>query len=313
MQAVLVMFRSDGERRSFSVTRNITVIGRREDSDLRIPLGDVSRKHCRLIKDGDGMRLEDLGSSNGTYHNGVRVEKDAVLQPGDSIQVGPVVFVLQVDGVPADEDLHPITTAAAVPHPEAQGTVDLSGVSAAPPPLPAALAGGAGVGPDEGLEPLEALEPLDAEPVEALPEGEPLGAEPLAEAGAVEPLEELDAIPLDDGGDGGHALPTTAAGRATPAGHGANGGHAGGEELEELDALPLADDDAGHGAAPHAAAAAGQGGAAHDDDQVIALDDHAGFDIVDESQQSSGGDLHLDHIDLETDDPHHQEQPRQGK
>ncbi len=37
MQVVLVMFRSDGERRSFSVVRDMTVIGRREDCDLRIP------------------------------------------------------------------------------------------------------------------------------------------------------------------------------------------------------------------------------------------------------------------------------------
>ena len=107
MQAVLVMFRSDGERRSFSLARDITVVGRREDCDLRIPLGDVSRKHCRLIRDGDTVRIEDLGSSNGTYHNGQRVQ-EAVLSPGDSIQVGPVVFVLQVDGVPTDEELAPV-------------------------------------------------------------------------------------------------------------------------------------------------------------------------------------------------------------
>src|ERR687896_1049884 len=102
MQAVLVMFRSDGERRSFSIARDITVVGRREDCDLRIPLGEVSRKHCRIVRDGDSLRLEDLGSSNGTYLNGTRVEREATLNPGDSIQVGPVVFVLQIDGYPAD-------------------------------------------------------------------------------------------------------------------------------------------------------------------------------------------------------------------
>ena len=107
MQAVLVMFRSDGERRSFSVARDITVIGRREDCDLRIPLGDISRKHCRLIRDGETMRLEDLGSSNGTFHNGQRVQ-EATLSAGDSVQVGPVVFVLQVDGVPGDDELAPV-------------------------------------------------------------------------------------------------------------------------------------------------------------------------------------------------------------
>jgi pSer/pThr/pTyr-binding forkhead associated (FHA) protein len=108
MQAVLVMFRSDGERRSFSIARDMTVIGRREDCDLRIPLGEVSRKHCRLIRDGDVMKIEDLGSSNGTFLNAHRVQ-EALLSPGDSIQVGPVVFVLQVDGVPADDELSPVS------------------------------------------------------------------------------------------------------------------------------------------------------------------------------------------------------------
>jgi pSer/pThr/pTyr-binding forkhead associated (FHA) protein len=106
MQAVLVMFRSDGERRSFSIARDMTVIGRREDCDLRIPLGEVSRKHCRLVRDGDSLHVEDLGSSNGTYHNGQRVQ-ESILGAGDSIQVGPVVFVLQLDGVPADDQLQP--------------------------------------------------------------------------------------------------------------------------------------------------------------------------------------------------------------
>jgi pSer/pThr/pTyr-binding forkhead associated (FHA) protein len=112
MQAVLVMFRSDGERRSFSMARDMTVIGRREDCDLRIPRGEVSRKHCRILRDGDSLKLEDLGSSNGTFLNGQRVQ-EAILSPGDTLQVGPVVFVLQVDGQPSDDELRPVTMDAA--------------------------------------------------------------------------------------------------------------------------------------------------------------------------------------------------------
>src|SRR5215218_5840067 len=97
MQVVMVMFRADGERRSFSLTRDLTVIGRREDCDLRIPLGDVSRKHCRVVRDADSIRLEDLGSSNGTYVNGQRVQ-EAALSAGDTVQVGPVAFCVQIDG-----------------------------------------------------------------------------------------------------------------------------------------------------------------------------------------------------------------------
>jgi predicted component of type VI protein secretion system len=112
MQVVLVMFRADGERRSFSLPRQVTVIGRREDCDLRIPLGDVSRKHCRFIIEDDTLRVEDLGSSNGTYHNGVRIQ-EAVVQAGDTVQVGPVAFVVQINGVPADDEIQPTRQPAA--------------------------------------------------------------------------------------------------------------------------------------------------------------------------------------------------------
>jgi pSer/pThr/pTyr-binding forkhead associated (FHA) protein len=104
MQVVLVMFRNDGERRSFSVVRNMTVIGRREDCDLRIPVGDVSRKHCRLLSSEDGVSIEDLGSSNGTFVNHERIQHRD-LNAGDTIGVGPVQFVVQIDGVPDEDEM----------------------------------------------------------------------------------------------------------------------------------------------------------------------------------------------------------------
>ena len=113
MQVVLVMFRAEGEKRSFSVTRDVTIIGRREDCDLRIPVSEVSRKHCRIIREENAVRAEDLGSSNGTFHNGMRISGGVVVEPGDSLQVGPVVFVLQVDGVPPDDELAPFKELAA--------------------------------------------------------------------------------------------------------------------------------------------------------------------------------------------------------
>ena len=115
MQVVLVMFRPEGDRRSVSITRSTTVVGRREDCDFRIPLGEISRKHCRLIKDGETLRVEDLGSSNGTYHNGERIQ-EATLGPGDTLQIGSVVFVVQIDGVPADDELQPVTAPTPAAH-----------------------------------------------------------------------------------------------------------------------------------------------------------------------------------------------------
>lgn len=152
------MFRTDGERRSFSLTRDITVIGRREDCDLRIPLGEISRKHCRLVRDGDSLRLEDLGSSNGTYHNGQRVQ-EAILSPGDSIQVGPLVFVLQIDGTPPDDELAPVhvqtdESSESAPSPENGPLQPTAQSEVAADELPS-------------LDELDSLNSLEDEPVEA--------------------------------------------------------------------------------------------------------------------------------------------------
>ncbi|HRK32663.1 MAG TPA: FHA domain-containing protein [Tepidisphaeraceae bacterium] len=109
MQVVLVMFKTDGSRRSFSLHKQTTVVGRREDCDVRIPLGEISRKHCKIIREDDELKIEDLGSSNGTYINGQRVQ-GASLSPGDTIKIGSVVFVVQLDGVPGDDEMTPFTS-----------------------------------------------------------------------------------------------------------------------------------------------------------------------------------------------------------
>lgn len=180
MQVVLVMFRGDGERRSFSVVRDVTVLGRREDCDLRIPLSDISRKHCRIIRSQDSVRIEDLGSSNGTLCNGERVTS-IELQAGDTLTVGPVSFVVQIDGVPADHELSPYGHQATEASPQDTAA--------------AAAAVGVGIlqevdpadGPLEELEELEEVEDLD------------LGAAPLiasADDGDVAGmLDELEALP----------------------------------------------------------------------------------------------------------------------
>lgn len=99
MKVVLVMFK-DGERRDFPVTAEKTIIGRREDSTLRIQTADVSRQHCEIFQNGKEIVVRDLGSSNGTYVNGKRVA-EARLLAGDRLSVGPILFVVQVNGLPA--------------------------------------------------------------------------------------------------------------------------------------------------------------------------------------------------------------------
>jgi pSer/pThr/pTyr-binding forkhead associated (FHA) protein len=99
MEVLLVMFRDGGNHRPFRIGEGTTIVGRREDCDLRIAVNDVSRKHCHILLEGDALSVADLGSSNGTFVNGQRVQKH-VLTAGDTLQVGPVSFVVQIDGEP---------------------------------------------------------------------------------------------------------------------------------------------------------------------------------------------------------------------
>lgn len=98
---ILAMFKSDGTRRDFPLVRDRIIIGRKVNCDLRIPLTSVSRQHCEITVDHGTVHIKDLGSSNGTYHNSVRVQ-EANLSAGDELSIGPVVFTLIVDGQPAE-------------------------------------------------------------------------------------------------------------------------------------------------------------------------------------------------------------------
>ena len=101
MDVCLIMFRADGTRVDFRLTKPVTTVGRREACDIRIPLAEVSRKHLEVQVDEVSVRVKDLGSANGTYVNNKRVEEEK-LAPGDVLIVGPVVFTVQVDGDPRE-------------------------------------------------------------------------------------------------------------------------------------------------------------------------------------------------------------------
>jgi len=105
MDVKLVMFKPDGRRKDIPITTDTTVIGRGENCELRVPLLSVSRRHCEVsIVDG-ALKVKDLASSNGTYVNNGRVN-ESELAAGDRLVVGPVVFTVQIDGMP--EEISPV-------------------------------------------------------------------------------------------------------------------------------------------------------------------------------------------------------------
>ncbi|MBS1249513.1 MAG: Transcriptional regulatory protein BaeR [Chloroflexi bacterium] len=69
------------------VIQDNLIIGRTEPCDIAIPNRQVSRHHAQITKSGKYVVLEDLGSKNGTFHNGEKVKDPIRLEDGDVIQV----------------------------------------------------------------------------------------------------------------------------------------------------------------------------------------------------------------------------------
>jgi predicted component of type VI protein secretion system len=100
MNASLVLLKKNGSHKAFPLPSNVTVVGRRHDCDLRIPLPTVSRRHFQISQNTESLKIRDLDSKGGTFINGERVNGDTVIKAGDYIRVGPVTFVCQIDGQP---------------------------------------------------------------------------------------------------------------------------------------------------------------------------------------------------------------------
>jgi len=127
MKVSLVMFREDGNRREFPLDPGRTIIGRREECDLRIPLAEISRRHAQITVSEKDRKvvIKDLGSSNGTYLNNRRLTAEHTLSPGDHVILGPVVFTVRIDGEP--KEVRPVQTRL-----EAKQTSSREAAAAAP-------------------------------------------------------------------------------------------------------------------------------------------------------------------------------------
>lgn len=66
------------------IVKDMTLVGRKEDCDLRLNHKSISKVHCVIVKTDGLLLIRDLGSTNGTRVNGTRVRRAALL-PNDKI------------------------------------------------------------------------------------------------------------------------------------------------------------------------------------------------------------------------------------
>jgi DNA-binding winged helix-turn-helix (wHTH) protein len=83
----------------FRLTDGEHTVGREPGVAIRLDSPKVSRHHARFVARGRDVSVEDLGSKNGTFVRGVRIDARTPLATGDEVQIGPIKLIFRVDEV----------------------------------------------------------------------------------------------------------------------------------------------------------------------------------------------------------------------
>lgn len=86
--AVLIVRRGPNSGARFLLDTDRTVAGRHPDADIFLDDVTVSRKHAEFVRSGTRFAVRDLGSLNGTFYNGERIDDTVPLVDGAEVQVG---------------------------------------------------------------------------------------------------------------------------------------------------------------------------------------------------------------------------------
>lgn len=78
-------------------TKGEIILGRDPDSDLLIPDGTVSIKHCKLTYHHKQWWAYDLDSTNGSFLNGNPIETPVIITNGDELRLGNVSFTININ------------------------------------------------------------------------------------------------------------------------------------------------------------------------------------------------------------------------
>lgn len=105
-QIDVVVKREGYQERRVAFGLGVVHFGRAEDNDLVLADIGVSRRHARLVVNVNGVFVEDLGSGNGTYFDGNRINRQPV-QNGDEVVIDPFLlkFVMAEQGAEFDDGL----------------------------------------------------------------------------------------------------------------------------------------------------------------------------------------------------------------
>ena len=88
---------------SADIEKDLTLVGRDEDCDLRLDHKSISKLHCVIVKTDGLILVRDLGSTNGTRVNGTRVRRAALL-PNDTLSIANLRYAVKF-GIELEKEL----------------------------------------------------------------------------------------------------------------------------------------------------------------------------------------------------------------
>jgi diguanylate cyclase (GGDEF)-like protein len=91
-RAYLVVLAGSAVGEMYKIEAEKTVIGRGQKAQIRLLDDGISREHAQLVLQGNSIVLQDLGSTNGTYCNGLKIDKKELVD-GDKILVGSTTIL----------------------------------------------------------------------------------------------------------------------------------------------------------------------------------------------------------------------------
>jgi serine/threonine protein kinase len=139
--AQLRMRRGPLPGRSFPLAGEKAYVGRDQGNDIVIDDPEVSRRHAGISRGPSGYSIEDVGSTNGTFVNGVRITSPRALRDGDIIGLGQVVLAFEEAAEVGGDTVTDMPTA---PPPLTHEAPPPPAYASPTPPAPATSAGGFG-------------------------------------------------------------------------------------------------------------------------------------------------------------------------
>jgi pSer/pThr/pTyr-binding forkhead associated (FHA) protein len=136
---LIVLTPGNSQGKKIPVNRTPFLIGRDPKCHLRPSSPMVSTQHCSIVLRQRKLYVSDLGSTNGTFLNEVRVDKELEMHHADRLRVGPLILGVSVEiGTPVDQPtpLPPSRAKVDVVDDEAVAAVLLSALDEDAPPAP---------------------------------------------------------------------------------------------------------------------------------------------------------------------------------